>query len=54
MIVYSCIGLFDGRKRFIKRRTSNKNKRFYDNFHKRRKENYWWKGYEPLDADNKG
>ena len=54
---YDCVssnGLFTGRKRFIKRRTSNKNKRFYDNFYKRRGQNYWWKDVEPLDADNKG
>jgi len=54
MIVYQVNGLFTGRKRFIKRRTSNKNKRFYDNFYKRRGQNYWWKDVEPLDADNKG
>lgn len=48
MIVYCVKGLFSLRKRVIKMRTSDKNKRFYDNFHKRRGQSYWWKGYEPV------
>ena len=47
MIVYEVTGLFfKGRKRYIKKRTSDKNKRFYDNFHKRRGQRYWWKEVE--------
>lgn len=40
MIVYSCIGLFDGRKRKTKRRHSDKNKRVYAKLHTYRK--MWW------------
>ena len=40
MIVYSCIGLFDGRKRKISRRMSDKSKRVYAKLHKYRK--MWW------------
>jgi hypothetical protein len=54
MIVYCVKGLFSLKKRAIKMRTSDKNKRFYDNFHKRRGQNYWWKNVKPLNADNKG
>ena len=54
MIEYLVNGLFTGRKRFIKRRTSDKNKRFYDNFHKRRGQNYWWKDVEASDEIKKG
>jgi hypothetical protein len=54
MIVYKVKRLFGSMKRCVKMRTSNKNKRFYDNFHKRRGQNYWWKDVEPLNADNKG
>jgi hypothetical protein len=52
MIVYCVKGLFSLRKRVIKMRTSDKNKRIYDNFHKRRGQSYWWKGYEPVDEEN--
>ncbi len=54
MIVYRVKRLFGSMKRCVKMRTSNKNKRFYDNFHKRRGQNYWWKDVELPDADNKG
>lgn len=54
MVVYQVDGLFTGRKRFVKRRTSDKNKRFYDNYHKRRGQNYWWKNVETPDEINKG
>lgn len=54
MIVYQVDGLFTGRKRFVKRRTSDKNKRFYDNYHKRRGQNYWWKNVESPDEITKG
>ena len=40
MIVYSCIGLFDGRKRLTKRRRSDKNKRTYSKIRTYRKS--WW------------
>ena len=40
MIVYSSIGLFDGRKRKTKRRISNKSKRVYAKLYKYRK--MWW------------
>ena len=46
MIVYQVKGLFSLRKRAIKIRVSDKNKRIYDNFHKRRGQNYWWKNAE--------
>jgi hypothetical protein len=52
MIVYCVKGLFSLRKRVIKMRTSDKNKRFYDNFHKRRGQSYWWKGYEPVNEED--
>jgi hypothetical protein len=51
MIVYQVNGLFSGRKRFVKRRTSDKNKRFYDNFHKRRGQSYWWKNVDEKDTN---
>lgn len=55
MIVYEVKNMFNGGKlRVIKKRVSDKNKRFYDNFNKRRGQNYWWKDVEPLNADNKG
>jgi hypothetical protein len=46
MIVYQVKGLFSLRKRAIKIRVSDKNKRIYDNFHKRRGQSYWWKSVE--------
>jgi len=53
MIVYEVKNMFNGGKlRVIKKRVSDKNKRFYDNFNKRRGENYWWKGYEPVDENS--
>ena len=54
MIVYRVKGLFSLRKRVIKMRKTDKNKRFYDNFHKRRGQNYWWKNVELLQETNKG
>jgi hypothetical protein len=54
MIVYKVKSLFSPMKRFVKMRTSDKNKRFYDNFHKRRGQNYWWKNVELLQETNKG
>ena len=52
MIVYRVKRLFGSMKRCVKMRTSNRNKRFYDNFHRRRGQSYWWKGYEPVDEEN--
>lgn len=55
MIVYKCNASWPISKRFrryVKTRVSDKNKRFYDNFNKRRGQNYWWKGYEPVDENN--
>jgi hypothetical protein len=46
MIVYQVTGLFTSRKRFVKRRVSDKNKRWHGNFHKRRGHRYWWKEVE--------
>lgn len=47
MIVYEVTRLFAGRKRYIKKRTSDRNKRWYDKFYKRRGANsYWWKEVE--------
>ena len=49
MIVYKCNAKWPISKRFrryIKMRVSDKNKRFYDNFHKRRGQAYWWKSVE--------
>lgn len=52
MIVYQVTGLFfKGRKRYIKRRVSDKNKRWYDKFYKRRGQSYWWK--DVLDDNSK-
>ena len=52
MIVYRVKRLFGSMKRCVKMRTSDKHKRFYDNFHRRRGQSYWWKGYEPVDEDS--
>ena len=52
MIVYEIKRLFGGMKRSCKMRTSDKNKRFYDNFYKRRGQSYWWKGYEPVNEED--
>lgn len=52
MIIYSCIGLFDGRKRFTKRRRSDKNRRVYDKLSKYKK--IWWHyrtKWDPKDND---
>ena len=38
--------LFRSRKRKDIRRVSDKNKRIYDNFYKRRRQSYWWKEVE--------
>jgi hypothetical protein len=46
VIVYQVKGLFSLKKRVIKIRVSDKNKRIYDNFHKRRGQSYWWKNAE--------
>ena len=46
MIVYRCNASWPISRRFrryVKMRVSDKNKRFYDNFHKRRGQAYWWK-----------
>jgi hypothetical protein len=40
MIVYSRVGLFDGRKRLTKKRMSDKNKRVYSKIRTYRKT--WW------------
>ena len=40
MIVYQVKGLFSLRKRVVKMRTSDKNKRVYDRMNKTRKQ--WW------------
>ena len=40
MIVYKVKGLFSTRKRVVKNRTSDKNKRVYDKIRKFRKQ--WW------------
>lgn len=40
MILFSSIGLFDGRKRVTKRRMSDRNRRVYDKISKYRKT--WW------------
>jgi len=40
MIVYNVKGLFSTRKRVVKNRTSDKNKRVYDKISKLRKQ--WW------------
>lgn len=52
MIVYRVKRLFGSMKRCVKMRTSDRNKRFYDNFHKRRGQSYWWKGYEPVNEED--
>ena len=46
MIVYKVKRLFGGMKRYIKRRTSDKNKRFYMKFKRFRGHRYWWKEVE--------
>jgi len=46
MIVYQVKGSFSLKKRTIKKRISDKNKRIYDNFHKRKGQRYWWKEIE--------
>ena len=38
--------LFGSKKRKDIRRVSDKNKRIYDNFHKRSGQRYWWKEVE--------
>jgi hypothetical protein len=52
MIVYRVIRWAGTKPKTRKMRTSDKNKRFYDNFHKRRGQSYWWKGYEPVDENS--
>jgi hypothetical protein len=55
MIVYQCNASWPISKRFrryVKTRVSDKSKRFYDNFHKRRGQSYWWKGYEPVNEED--
>jgi len=51
MIVYHVKGLFSLRKRIEIRRVSDKNKRVYDNFYKRRKQSYWWKNIDGKDSN---
>ena len=48
MIVYMCKRTNGNltMKRWVKMRTSDKNKRWHDNFHKRRGQHYWWKDVE--------
>jgi hypothetical protein len=53
MIVYQCnsIGKPKQLRRYVKMRVSDKNKRFYDNFHKRRGQSYWWKNVDEKDTN---
>lgn len=52
MIVYKVIGWAGTRPKTRKMRTSDKSKRWYDKFYKRRGANsYWWK--EVDDNDNR-
>ena len=53
MIVYQCnsIGKPKQLRRYVKMRVSDKNKRFYDNFHKRRGQSYWWKNVDDKDTN---
>lgn len=46
VVVYKVKGLFGLKKRKDIRRVSDKNKRVYDNFYKRRGQRYWWKEVE--------
>jgi hypothetical protein len=51
MIVYQVKGLFSLKKRKEIRRVSDKNKRIYDNFYKRRGQSYWWKNIDGEDSN---